>query len=102
MTRKAIIVPDLKFTSPQGRRGGKSNGRQELTAKLKYFTFRDDRDGHIPQEYGLERWHDRGLGQHYHDVLANCERLASNKVLAWTWVIAPAPDLMALVPEDQR
>ena len=23
-------------------------------------------------------------------------------MLAWTWVISPAPDLMALVPEDQR
>ena len=23
-------------------------------------------------------------------------------MLAWTWVISPAPDLMTLVPEDQR
>jgi hypothetical protein len=23
-------------------------------------------------------------------------------VLAWTWVVSPAPDLMALIPEDKR
>lgn len=99
---KAIIVPDLAYTSRTGRRGGKSNGYKELKAKLKYFTYRDDANGHIPQEQGLERWHDRGLGQHYHDILRTCDTLATDKVLAWTWVISPAPDLMALVPEVER
>jgi hypothetical protein len=54
---KAIIVPDLAFTSHKGRRGGKSNGYKELKGQLKYFQYRNDRDGHIPQEAGLERWH---------------------------------------------
>ncbi len=99
---KAIIVPDLSFTLHKGRRGGRSNGYKELKARLKYFQYRDDRNGHIPQEEGLERWVDRGLGQHYRDILGNCSHLASNRLLAWTWVVSPAPDLMALVPEEAR
>ena len=42
------------------------------------------------------------MGAHYREIDANCNRLKSQHVLAWTWVISPAPDLMALVPEDQR
>lgn len=99
---KAIIVPDLAFTSHKGRRGGKSSGYKELKAQLKYFQFRDDRNGHIPQEEGLERWVDRGLGQNYREILNRCGELASNRLLAWTWVVSPAPDLMALVPEEVR
>jgi hypothetical protein len=99
---KAIIVPDLAFTSHEGRRGGKSNGYKELKGQLKYFQYRDDRDGHIPQETGLERWVDRGLGQNYREIVNNCNRFSSNRLLAWTWVVSPAPDLMALVPERER
>lgn len=96
---KAICVPDLKYASWKGRRG---NGVNELRRKLKYFTYRSDRDGHIPQRHGLERWQDRGLGRTYPDILKRCERLGSTSVLAWTWVIAPAPDLIALVPAPLR
>src|SRR6266852_9094172 len=99
---KAIIIPDLAFTSHKGRRGGKSNGYKELKARLKYFQYRDNRDGHIPQEEGLERWVDKGMGQNYREILTNCKQLASNRLLAWTWVVSPAPDLMALVPEAAR
>ncbi len=93
---KAIIVPDLAFASRKGR------GYRALKGKLKYFQFRDDRDGHIPQEQGLERWHDRGLGLHYREILNQCNRLSTSSVLAWTWVISPDPTLMALVPEAER
>lgn len=96
---KAIIVPDLQYTSHKGRRG---NGRREFRRKLKYLTYRNDRDGHIPQHRGLERWHDCGLGKTYADILKQCEVLSSSSVLAWTWVISPAPDLMALFPERER
>ena len=99
---KAIIVPDLAYTSHKGRRGGSSNGYKEMSAKLKYFQYRDDADGHIPQEQGLERWQDHGLGTNYREILDNCASLSSEKVLAWTWVLSPAPDLMALVPEAER
>lgn len=99
---KAIVIPDLAYTSPAGRRGMGSNGKKELVAKLKYFQYRDDANGHIPQEQGLERWVDCGLGSNYRQIMQSCERLGSDKVLAWTWVISPAPDLIALVPESER
>lgn len=99
---KAIIVPDLAYTSRVGRRGGSSNGYKELLAKTKYLQYRDDADGHIPQQRGLERWVDCGMGHNYREIAQSCDRLGSDKVLAWTWVISPAPDLVALVPEGDR
>ncbi|MEP7287912.1 MAG: hypothetical protein ABI947_19345 [Chloroflexota bacterium] len=99
---KATIVFDLAFSSWKGQRGSGSTGYTELKARLKYFQYRNDRNGHIPQEEGLERWTDRGLGPSWGDILSNCQALGSEKVLAWTLVVSPAPDLMALVPEGQR
>lgn len=100
MTAKALIVPDLAFTPHKTKAG--DSGYSKLKAKLKYFQFRNDRDGHIPQEEGRERWVDKGLGQNYRDILNTCNDLSSHRLLAWTWVVSPAPDLMALVPEAQR
>jgi len=100
---KASVVFDLAFCSPKGRRGGdRPNGYRELKALLRYFQYRDDADGHIPQERGLERWVDRGLGQDWRSILNACQEFRSNRVLAWTLVISPAPDLMALMPPEQR
>lgn len=99
---KAIIVPDLAYTSRAGRRGGRSTGYKELLAKTKYLQYRDDADGHIPQHKGLERWVDCGMGSNYREIAQSCDRLGSDKVLAWTWVVSPAPDLVALVPEAER
>ena len=99
---KASIVPDLAYTSRKGRRGSQSSGYKELKAVLKYLQYRDNSDGHIPQEEGLERWQDRGLGLNYREILDHCDRLGSKSVLAWTLVVSPAPDLMALVPEQER
>jgi hypothetical protein len=69
---------------------------------LKYLQFRDKRNNHLAQSHGYERWQDRGLGIHHHDNYQHCDHLRSPHVLAWTWVISPAPDLMALMPENQR
>src|SRR5205085_3411140 len=38
----------------------------------------------------------------YREIVNNCNRLSSNRLLAWTWVVSPAPDLMALVPQESR
>lgn len=64
--------------------------------------YRDDRDGHIPQHRGLERWVDRGLGGNFQTIAANCEEYKSEHVQAFTWVINPNPDLIAFVPEKKR
>jgi hypothetical protein len=97
---KCIIIPDLKYKSPKRR--GRGSGHKGLRATLKYVQYREDRDTRASQERLRDRWQDRGLGAHYREIFTNCDHLKSQHVLAWTWVISPAPDLMALVPEDKR
>jgi len=97
---RTIIIPDFKYKSPKRR--GRGTGHQGLRGTLKYLQFREDRDTKAGQEKQRDRWQDQGLGKHYREIFGNCDRLQSQHVLAWTWVISPAPDLMALVPEAQR
>jgi hypothetical protein len=97
---KAIIVTDFAYKGP--KRKGRGTGHQGLRSTLKYLQFRDNRNQHIQQDEDAERWVDHGLGQHYRAIFETCDKLQSKHVLAWTWVISPAPDLMALIPEDQR
>ena len=42
------------------------------------------------------------MGINFGEIYQNCDRLQSKHVLAWTWVISPAPDLLALVPENEH
>ncbi len=97
---KAIIVTDFAYKGP--KRKGRGTGHQGLRATLKYLQYRDNRDQHVQQDEDAERWVDNGLGQHYRAIFESCDKLQSKHVLAWTWVISPAPDLMTLVPEDER
>ncbi len=86
----------MKYQSPKGK------GAAQLKGLLRYIQYRDDRDGHIPQQRGLDRWVDRGLGSNFQTIAANCEEYKSEHVQAFTWVINPNPDLMAFVPEKKR
>ncbi len=97
---KAIIVTDFAYKGP--KRKGRGTGHQGLRATLKYLQYRDTRDDPFQQSDNPERWVDHGLGQHYRAIFETCDQLQSKHVLAWTWVISPAPDLMALVPEEHR
>jgi hypothetical protein len=97
---KPIIIPGLRYKSP--KRTGRGTGHKGLRATLKYLQFREDRDTKASREQLRDRWQDRGLGAHYRAIFAACDQLKSQHVLAWTWIISPSPDLMALVPEDQR
>jgi len=97
---KALIVADLKYKAPKRR--GRGSGQKGLRGALKYFQYREDHNTKAGPDRLRDRWQDRGLGAHYRDIQANCDRLKSQHVLAWTWVVSPAPDLMALVPEDRR
>jgi hypothetical protein len=42
------------------------------------------------------------MGVSHGEIFKNCDALQSKHVLAWTWVISPAPDLMELVPVAER
>lgn len=97
---KAIIVVDFAYKGL--KRNGRGTGRQGLKVTLKYLQYRDKKNNHLAQNRAYERWQDRGMGVSYGEIFKNCDALQSKHVLAWTWVISPAPDLMELVPPDQR
>jgi hypothetical protein len=97
---KAIIVVDFAYKGP--KRKGRGTGHKGLRSTLKYLQFRDNRTEHLAQVQDDERWRDLGMGTHYREIFENCDHLQSKHVLAWTWVVSPAPDLMALVPEKKR
>ena len=98
---KAIIVVDFAYKGP--RRRGRGTGRTGLSNLLRYLQYRDkEQNRRARSRRSHERWRDRGMGLHWRDILTSSDSLQSQHVLAWTWVVSPAPDLMALVPEDQR
>lgn len=96
---KAIIVVDFAYKGL--KRSGRGTGRQGLRATLKYLQYRDKRNNHLAQSHEYERWQDHGMGVSYGEIYQNCDALQSKHVLAWTWVVSPAPDLMELVPQSQ-
>lgn len=97
---KAIIVVDFAYKGTQ--RKGYGTGRKGLSSTLKYLQFRDKVQNQLAVNRDYERWQDRGMGLHWREILKNSDSLQSKHVLAWTWVISPAPDLMELVPKGQR
>lgn len=97
---KPIIIADLAYKGPNCK--GRGTGRQGLHATLKYLQYRDKKNNHLTQGHDYERWQDRGMGLSHGDIFRHCDTLQSKHVLAWTWVISPAPDLMELVPVGQR
>ncbi len=96
MDRKQSVIANVRYQSSKG------NGAGKLKGILRYVQYRDDRDGHIPQDRGLERWSDHGLGDNFQTIAANCEAFKSPHVQAFTLVINPNPDLVELIPDDQR
>lgn len=96
---RAIVVVDFAYKGP--KRKGYGTGKKGLQELLKYLQYRDKRNNHLAQDHDYERWQDRGMGTHFRDILDNCDDLKSEHVLAWTWIVSPAPDLMQLVPEDK-
>lgn len=97
---KAIIVVDFAYKGP--KRKGHGTGRKGLSSILKYLQYRDKVQNKLAQNRDYECWQDCGMGLHWRDILKHSDALQSRHVLAWTWVVSPAPDLMALVPKDQR
>jgi len=77
---------------------------KEMLGKLKYFTFRDDRNDYISRSArkARRRWVDCGMGEDYPTIFNTCQALQSKDVLAWTYVISPDPTIMELVPERKR
>jgi hypothetical protein len=91
---KPTIIPNWKYQKPS------KGGYRGLKKLLKYVSNRESPD-HRPVEID-ERWTDCGLGKGWRAVYENADKLAGPYVLAHHLVIAPAPDLMALVPDELK
>lgn len=81
--------------------------RGDLIGLVKYMQYRDDRDRHIPQMAGVERWHDRGLGDNHRAITRRLMRLAGDstnhdRVLVRQMVVSPHPALMVALPPHKR
>jgi hypothetical protein len=71
---------------------------------LKYITYRDDRDDHIPGGGGPDRWVDGGLGSSYPRILARLDELSAGNPHAYCFavVISPDPEAIAEVEGDPQ
>jgi hypothetical protein len=96
MNRKQMVVANVQYKKPTLDDAKRQKGL------LRYLTYRDGRTGHIRQQGGVERWHDLGLGHALQEVAQRCEAYKGDHVLAWTLVLNVNPELMHMVPLDQR
>jgi hypothetical protein len=83
------------------RRPGETE-QKRFKGLLKYLQYRSDRDGHIPQEAGKERWVDCGLGNNFQTISMKTRTLESHRVGVWTLVLSPAAALMEQVAMADR
>ncbi|MBN8595548.1 MAG: hypothetical protein J0M33_27595 [Anaerolineae bacterium] len=91
---KPTIIPNWHYQKPS------KGGYRSLRKLLKYVSYRESPD-HRPVDLS-DRWTDCGLGAGWKAVYEGAGQQAGPYVLAHHLVIAPAPDLMALVPESIR
>ena len=91
---KPSIIPNWKYQKPS------KGGYKGLKKLLKYVSYRESPD-HRPLDLS-DRWTDCGLGGNWREIYEKAGELSGPYVLAHHLVIAPAPDLMVLVPEDLR
>ncbi len=69
---------------------------------LGYLTYRDSRDQGVKMVSGVERWTNRGMGGSVAEIAHRCDDLRSDHVLTFSLVINPNPQIMAMIPLEQR
>ena len=90
------------ITKLQYKKAGPASMKQ-LTGLLGYLQHRRDvADGDDLPRTG-RRWTNVGLGNSTKEIRANCQQQQSPHVLAFTWVVAPNTDCIALIePTDHK
>lgn len=96
MNRSQLCVANLRYHRPTAS-GSKSNRNL-----LGYLTYRDSRDQGVKMIDGIDRWTDHGMGKTVGEIAQRCEDLRSQHVLAFSLVINPNPQLVAMVPPEER
>jgi hypothetical protein len=96
MDRKQMCISNLIYKKPT------SNEQKRMKNLLKYLTYRDSRDKYVPHIAGMERWVDHGMGNSIHEIAQRCDGYQSDHVLMFSLVMNPNPDLVNLIPHDER
>lgn len=97
MDRKQMCVANVQYKKPS------ADGAKQSKNLLRYLTYRESRDEAARYAAGKDRWHDHGMGGSVADIAAHCDDLKSEHVLAFSLVVNPNPDLVAMVaPEDRE
>lgn len=69
---------------------------------LGYLTYRESRDEGAKMVAGQDRWVDLGMGKSVKNIAGRCDDLRSEHVLMFSVVINPSPDLVAMIPHNER
>jgi hypothetical protein len=96
MDHRQMCVSNLRYkraTADEGKR---------MKQLLGYLTYRDSRDKGVKLVAGQERWVDHGMGDSIAEIAQRCDDLRSQHVLTFSLVINPNPQLVAIIPHDQR
>ena len=96
MDRKQLCVANLRYKRPS------ADEAKQMRNLLGYLTYRDSRDRGVKMVAGVERWIDRGMGGSVSEIARRCDDLRSDHVLTFSLVVNPNPQLVAMIPADQR
>jgi hypothetical protein len=94
--RKQLCVANLRYKRPS------ADEAKQMRNLLGYLTYRDSRDRGVKMVAGVERWIDRGMGGSVSEIARRCDDLRSDHVLTFSLVVNPNPQLVAMIPADQR
>lgn len=96
------VIANAKYLPADNRTG--------MKRMVKYYQYRDEKNGHIPQQDEQGRptreWIDCGLGSHHSDIITQLEREETDdlkKAIGMrTLVIAPEIDMMQAIHPDRQ
>ncbi len=94
MDRRQMCVANVQYKKPGGER--------QMKNLIRYLTFRESRSEKAYSVPGVDRWDDHGMGRTIKDIAAHCEAYQSQHVLLFSLVVNPNPDLVAMMPVEQR
>ena len=96
MDRKQMCVANVRYHKPTEK------GQKKAKNMTKYLTYREGRDEVARQVSGKERWDDHGMGSSVARIIDTCDGYRSDHVWMFSLVINPNPDLIAMIPHEER
>jgi predicted DNA-binding protein len=96
MDHRQMCVSNLRYKRPTADEG------KRMKQLLGYLTYRDSRDQGAKMFAGQERWGDHGMGGSVAEIAQRCDDLRSQHVLTFSLVVNPNPQLVAMIPHEQR